>query len=135
VTGVQTCALLIYLIGNAIKYTAPDATPVLTITSRHLDGAVEVTVADNGIGIPAGQHKAIFDNFHRAHRDAAAYGGSGLGLAICQRIVARHGGTISAADNPGGGSRFIFTLPAASRPAQRAVGRTDPAAAKVLVAA
>jgi signal transduction histidine kinase len=69
-----------------------------------------VHIADNGIGIPAGQHDAIFDNLHRAHL-SGGYLGTGLGLTICKRIVERHGGTITAADDPGGGSRFTFTLP------------------------
>ena len=57
------------------------------------------------------QHHRIFDNFHRAHL-GAGYTGTGLGLAICRRIVERHGGTITATDNPAGpGSRFTFTLP------------------------
>ncbi|MEU7905037.1 ATP-binding protein [Actinoplanes sp. NPDC049118] len=107
--------LLDNLIGNAIKYTAPGVTPRITVTSTHRDGTVRIAVADNGIGIPAGQHEAIFDNFHRAH-PTKGYAGTGLGLAICHRIVARHGGTITAGDNPGGGSRFAFTLPAAERP-------------------
>ncbi|SDT26894.1 sensor histidine kinase [Actinoplanes derwentensis] len=107
---VLTRQLLDNLIGNAVKYTAPGVVPRLTVTGALRDGSVEVTVADNGIGIPAGQHAAIFGNFHRAHRDAG-YTGTGLGLAICKRIVERHGGVIAAADNPGGGSRFTFTLP------------------------
>jgi signal transduction histidine kinase len=104
--------LLENLIGNSIKYTAPGVTPHLEIGSRRRGGTVEVTIADNGIGIPAGQHEAIFDNFHRAHGNSG-YAGTGLGLAICHRIVTRHGGYITADDNPGGGSRFTFTLPAA----------------------
>ncbi|MCU7731007.1 ATP-binding protein [Actinoplanes sp. KI2] len=111
--------LLDNLIGNAIKYIAPGVTPRLTVTSVHLDGSspnntVQVTIADNGIGIPAGQHEAIFGSFHRAH-PGSEYAGTGLGLAICARIVARHGGAIAAYDNPGGGSRFIFTLPATAQ--------------------
>ncbi|GAB1640736.1 ATP-binding protein [Krasilnikovia sp. MM14-A1259] len=116
--------LLENLIGNAIKYTAPDARPYVRVTSTRVGGAVQVTVADHGIGIPAGQHEAIFDNFHRAHT-GAGYTGTGLGLAICHRIVSRHGGTIVADDNPGGGSRFVFTLPAAEQaPALRKVAET-----------
>ncbi|WP_433832405.1 ATP-binding protein [Actinoplanes sp. CA-015351] len=101
------------LIGNAVKYTAPGVTPALTITAEPAGEQVTIRIADNGIGIPEGQHEAIFDNFHRAHA-GGAYLGTGLGLAICQRIVERHGGTISAADNPGGGSCFTFTLPIAA---------------------
>ncbi|WP_412744076.1 sensor histidine kinase [Krasilnikovia sp. MM14-A1004] len=107
--------LLDNLIGNAIKYTAPGVTPHLRITSARLGDTVAVTISDNGIGIPAGQHEAIFGDFHRAHADGG-YTGTGLGLAICHRIVTRHGGTITADDNPGGGARFTFTLPAADPP-------------------
>ena len=105
--------LLENLIGNAIKYTAPGVTPAITIRSADAgDGRIAVTIADNGVGIPEGQHEAIFGNFHRAHT-GGTFAGTGLGLSICQRIVHRHGGLISAADEPGGGSRFSFTLPAA----------------------
>ncbi|MBB2948884.1 signal transduction histidine kinase [Actinoplanes lutulentus] len=107
--------LLDNLIGNAIKYTAPGVTPFLTIDAHRAGDLVTFTIADNGIGIPHGQHAAIFGNFHRAHT-SSNFLGTGLGLAICQRIVERHGGTISASDNPGGGSCFTFTLPAATVP-------------------
>ncbi|MEV4515335.1 ATP-binding protein [Dactylosporangium sp. NPDC049525] len=103
------------LIGNAVKYTAPGVVPRIEIGSARAGGdLVRVEITDNGIGIPAGQHEAIFNNFHRAHR-SGGYAGTGLGLAICKRIVERHGGSIVATDNPGGGSRFVFTLPEAAR--------------------
>ncbi|MFC4059067.1 ATP-binding protein [Planomonospora corallina] len=109
--------LLDNLIGNAVKYTAPGQRPRITVTSAiERPGWVRVEVADRGIGIPAGLHEAIFENFRRAHQ-GGSYTGSGLGLAICKRIAERHGGTIRAEDNPGGGSRFSFTLPAADAPA------------------
>jgi PAS domain S-box-containing protein len=101
------------LVGNAVKYTAPGVVPALRITSSSSDDMVTVRIEDNGIGIPEGQHDAIFGNFHRAHT-SDGYLGTGLGLAICKRIVERHGGHISAADNPGGGSCFTFSLPAAA---------------------
>jgi signal transduction histidine kinase len=117
--------LLDNLIGNAIKYTAPEATPHVTVTARLSGpGQAEITIADNGIGIPAGEHAAIFGNFHRAHT-GAGYAGTGLGLAICRRIVQRHGGTIRAEDNPGGGTRLVFTLPAAAT--ESAEGKTGDA--------
>jgi signal transduction histidine kinase len=118
---VLTRQLLDNLIGNAIKYTAPGLTPQLRITtSTTPEGMVRIDITDNGIGIPAGQHAAIFDNFHRAHRDHG-YTGTGLGLAICKRIVERHGGTISAAANPHGpGTRLTATLPQATPAAKSA---------------
>ncbi|WP_306205895.1 ATP-binding protein [Actinoplanes sp. RD1] len=104
--------LLDNLISNSIKYTAPGVVPSLRIASDTEGDQVRVTITDNGIGIPAGQHTSIFTNFHRAHR-TGGYTGTGLGLGICRRIVQRHGGTITAADNPAGqGSQFVFTLPA-----------------------
>jgi diguanylate cyclase (GGDEF)-like protein len=104
--------LLENLISNAIKYTAAGVTPHLRIHTDDADSRITVTVDDNGIGIPDGQHDGIFETFRRAHR-TAGYSGTGLGLGICKRIVERHGGTITATANPDGrGSRFTFTLPA-----------------------
>ncbi|WP_068922028.1 sensor histidine kinase [Planobispora rosea] len=111
------------LISNALKYTRPGVAPHITVRSAHTaEGLVRVEICDNGIGIPPGQHEAIFGNFHRAHR-TAGYTGTGLGLTICKRIVERHGGTITARDNPDDthGACFVFTLPAASRVQGRAV--------------
>ncbi len=100
------------LIGNALKYVAPDVEPKIAVRGwRSGPRLVTVQVADNGIGIPAGERERIFDEFHRAHyRD---YEGSGLGLSIVRRIITRHDGTIVARANPAGqGSLFEFTLPA-----------------------
>ncbi len=101
------------LIGNALKYTPPGQAARIDVTATPAPpGWVRVEVADRGIGIPTGQHDAVFDGFHRAHR-GAGYAGTGLGLAICRRIVQRHGGMIGAADHPGGGTVFHVTLRAA----------------------
>jgi signal transduction histidine kinase len=102
------------LLGNAIKYTPPGQAPRIDVTAR-LDGAgtVRVQVADRGIGIPDGEHAAVFDSFHRAS-NGTAMPGTGLGLAICRRIVERHGGHIEALPNPGGGTIFVFTVPVAA---------------------
>lgn len=101
------------LVGNAIKYTPPGQAPRIDITARtDEDGGVRVRIADRGIGIPDGEHSAVFDSFHRAS-NGGAHPGTGLGLAICRRIVERHGGHIDAGPNPGGGTIFAFTLPGA----------------------
>ncbi|MBM2618922.1 MASE1 domain-containing protein [Actinoplanes sp. LDG1-06] len=106
-----TRQLLENLIGNAIKYTAPGVVPQIVIRAKVAgDGFVRISVSDNGIGIPQGQHEAIFQNFHRAHV-REGYAGTGLGLAICKRIVERHGGTITASSGDSGGSQMTFTLP------------------------
>ncbi|MEV4707994.1 ATP-binding protein [Actinoplanes sp. NPDC049316] len=102
------------LIGNALKYVPRGRAARIDVTAGPADeGWTRVEVADRGIGIPAEDKPAIFESFHRA-RTAEGYAGTGLGLAICRRIVERHGGTIGVADNPGGGTRFHFTLPVAT---------------------
>ena len=101
------------LVGNALKYVPPGRAARIDITAGPADeGWTRIEVADRGIGIPAEDKPAIFESFHRA-RTAAGYAGTGLGLAICRRIVERHGGAIGVTDNPGGGTRFHFTLPLA----------------------
>jgi signal transduction histidine kinase len=100
------------LVGNALKYVPPGRTPKIDISAEPAGpGWTRVEVADRGIGIPDADKPHVFDSFHRAHA-GQSYGGTGLGLAICRRIVDRHGGTITVTDNPGGGSRFSFTVPA-----------------------
>ncbi|WP_239117821.1 ATP-binding protein [Paractinoplanes ferrugineus] len=98
------------LIGNALKYVRRGAAARVEITASPASaGWTRVTIADRGIGIPDADKPAVFERFHRAHA-GAGYAGTGLGLAICKRIVERHGGEIGVADNPGGGTRFHFTL-------------------------
>jgi signal transduction histidine kinase len=105
------------LVGNALKYVQPGQRPRVDISATTgADGWVDIEIADRGIGIPDEHKQHIFDTFHRAHA-GAGYTGTGLGLAISRRIIDRHGGTIAVADNPGGGTRFRFTLPYADLPA------------------
>ena len=76
---------------------------------------MQLTVADDGAGLPPGAEQRIFDRFYRA--DPARSGaGAGLGLAIAAWIVREHGGTIVAANNDRGGATFSVELPAAPRP-------------------
>ncbi|MET8148667.1 HAMP domain-containing sensor histidine kinase [Actinoplanes sp. NPDC049668] len=98
------------LVGNALKYAPAGTRPNVTVSARHLAGEVRIEVADRGIGIPEDERPRIFDEFHRC-ANSRGFQGTGLGLAICRRIVERHGGRIGVEENPGGGSRFWFTLP------------------------
>ncbi|MFF5226429.1 ATP-binding protein [Dactylosporangium sp. NPDC000521] len=101
------------LIGNALKYVRPGRVPKVDVSASPAGpGWVRVEVADRGIGVPDADKPHVFESFHRAHT-GQAYGGTGLGLAICRRVIDRHGGSITVVDNPGGGSRFSFTLPGA----------------------
>ncbi len=106
--------LLDNLVGNAVKYVAPGVRPTVALVAREVEGDLEVTVADNGIGIPPAQRHRVFDTFARAH--ASGYSGTGLGLAICQRVVDRHGGRIWVEEAPSEGTRITFTLPLATPP-------------------
>ncbi len=105
--------LLHNLLGNAVKYAVPGERPHITVTAVAAGDRVEVTVADRGVGIPAGEEALVFEPFRRAsnHGDVV---GSGLGLASCKRTVERHGGRIDAGPGPDGrGTAVTFDLPAA----------------------
>jgi len=107
----QLCQVFQNLIANAVKFS-DEATPRVEI-SAHPDGQMcRFSVRDNGIGIDPAHAERIFEPFKRLHGDEH-YEGTGIGLAICQRIVDHHGGRIWAESEPGAGSTFHFTVPAA----------------------
>lgn len=112
----QMRQLLQNLIGNAIKYHRPGASPYVKVWCENNPqaspnpGAVTIYVQDNGIGFKEEYLSKIFMPFTRLHgRDA--YEGTGMGLAICQKIVDRHHGQITARSSPGEGAVFMITLP------------------------
>jgi two-component system sensor histidine kinase VicK len=76
-----------------------------------MNNEVEVTVSDQGVGIPPQELEKIFDKFYRGTQKRRRPGGTGLGLAICRAIVLAHGGRIWAESENGRGSTFYFTLP------------------------
>jgi light-regulated signal transduction histidine kinase (bacteriophytochrome) len=99
------------LLGNAIKYTAPNVAPRVTVSGATGDAGAQIAVADNGIGIDPAQAEHAFEMFARIPGGSAEYQGTGLGLAISRRIVERHGGRLWVEPNAGGGSVFSLTLP------------------------
>jgi two-component system, OmpR family, sensor histidine kinase KdpD len=105
--------VLCNLLENAGKYT-PSGSPV-EIGAEALGDVVEVGVDDHGPGVPEGRREAIFQLFERGTRESATPG-VGLGLAICRAIVEAHGGRIRVESRPGGGARFVFTLPRGTPP-------------------
>ena len=99
------------LLDNALRYS-PDGGTVTVGAARRRD-AVEVSVADEGIGIPQGDQEQIFRKFYRG-ADAelrAGAGGTGLGLFIARGLVTAMGGRIQVTSHEGEGSRFSVELP------------------------
>lgn len=107
--AVQLMQLLINLVTNGLKYRSERPPRVHLSASRQAE-QWQVVVEDNGIGVEHAHREQVFELFRRLH-GPGEYPGSGIGLAICQRVVERHGGRIWVEGRPGGGSRFIFTLP------------------------
>ncbi len=101
------------LVGNGIKFRKPDISPEISVTARRSPGEWIFTIADNGIGFDSVYCDRIFEVFQRLH-GVGAYPGNGIGLAICRRIVEQHGGRLWAESEPGRGSTFFFSLPAAT---------------------
>ena len=111
--GDRVLQALTNLVGNAIKFTAPGGSIDLGAVRRGEE--VEVTVRDEGRGIPAEQLDAVFDRFHQVDPQVdQAKGGAGLGLTITRHIIEAHGGRIWVESPPyGTGTAFHFTLPLA----------------------
>lgn len=96
------------LLDNVAKYTGPQTQ--VTISATADSSFVRVTFDDDGPGLPIQDRGRLFDKFQRG-TDEGATVGAGLGLAICRAIVRAHGGEIGTDERPGGGARFVFTLP------------------------
>ncbi len=97
------------LISNALRHTPNGGT--IEVEARRANGAVWVSVHDNGEGIDPGDLPHLFDRFYRGEKSRSrATGGAGLGLAIARGIVQAHGGDIQVESTPGHGSVFRFNL-------------------------
>lgn len=102
--------IFVNLLSNAIKYSEPDS-PII-VSARQADGMVNISVIDQGCGIPSEDLIHIFDRFYRVARARKAEG-IGLGLYITRMLVEAHGGSIRVESEVGEGSTFSFTLPIA----------------------
>ena len=95
------------LLGNAVKFTEAGS---ITLSVRPVDGQVEISVADTGVGIPPEDLPYIFEEFRQVERGGAEVQGSGLGLAIVKKSVELLGGTIGAESEEGKGTTFILQI-------------------------
>lgn len=107
--GRRLAQVVTNLLDNAAKYS--DAGSPIAVTVIERSDAVQVSIADRGIGIPKAQRQVIFERHGRTDAGRAKASGSGLGLFICRELIHLHGGTVTVEDNPPTGSRFVVTLP------------------------
>src|SRR5262249_14765431 len=112
------------LIENAIAHTLPGTEVTVTV-----DRARRVEVADRGSGVPAKDRESIFKRFWRGRGETNE--GAGLGLAIVSEIMRAHSGSVSVADNPGGGAVFTLSFPASQAMDPKTAGKGSPDATRV----
>jgi signal transduction histidine kinase len=107
--------ILLNLLSNAVKFTPEGGR--IGIKARHVDGSVEISVSDTGIGISPEDQAKIFEEFRQVGGDYAhKREGTGLGLTLAKKFVELHGGKIWVESEVGKGSTFSFTLPERSLP-------------------
>ncbi len=106
----QVAVAVSNLVANAVAYSPEGSSVVVSATGR--DAAVDISVTDRGIGIPANELDRIFERFYRVdparHRST---GGTGLGLSVVKHVAASHGGEVRVWSVEGQGSTFTLTLP------------------------
>jgi two-component system, OmpR family, sensor histidine kinase SenX3 len=98
------------LIDNAVKYSNRGG--VVNVAAEEVDGAIQIYVADHGVGIPSRDIDRIFERFYRVDRARSRdTGGTGLGLAIVRHIATNHGGDVTVRSREGEGSTFTLRIP------------------------
>jgi two-component system sensor histidine kinase SenX3 len=98
------------LVENAVAYSPPRSS--VSLSRRLIDGLVEISVTDRGIGIAQEEQQRVFERFYRADKARSrATGGTGLGLAIVKHVAANHGGEVRLWSTPGIGSTFTLCIP------------------------
>ena len=107
----RLCQVVRNLLDNAVKFSPPGGTVRVTVSKDSSGDNVQVSVTDQGPGIPEDEKELIFEKFTQSRRTNTGAGGTGLGLAISREIVASHHGSISASNSADGGATFSFTIP------------------------
>jgi two-component system sensor histidine kinase KdpD len=108
---VHSLRVLTNLIENAHKYSPPDTR--VEVRARRRGDRLVFTVADQGPGVPPGEEDQIFEAFYRPSGVPPDTAGTGLGLSIAQRLAKAQQGGLSYEPRAGGGSNFLFWVPAA----------------------
>jgi signal transduction histidine kinase len=103
--------VVLNLLSNAIKFTPEGGR--IEVRAVPVDGSVEVSVSDTGVGIAAEDQEAVFEEFRQVGTSAAKQEGTGLGLTLCRKFVELHGGRIRVQSEVDRGSTFTFTIPGA----------------------
>jgi signal transduction histidine kinase len=101
--------VVLNLLSNAIKFTPEGGR--IEVRAVPVDGSVEVSVSDTGVGIAPEDQEAVFEEFRQVGTAAKKVEGTGLGLTLCRKFVELHGGKIWVKSQVGVGSTFTFTLP------------------------
>jgi light-regulated signal transduction histidine kinase (bacteriophytochrome) len=104
--------VLMNLISNAIKFTAPREVAIIEINGETNGNENSYYVRDNGVGFDMKYADKLFRVFQRLH-SKEEFEGTGIGLALVQRIINRHGGRVWAESTVNAGATFYFTLPPA----------------------
>ena len=108
--------ILVNLLSNAVKYTPDTGSVTIAARRNKTTNMVEISVTDNGLGIPADHLPHVFDRFSRIERAETRHTvGTGLGLSIAKALVEAHGGEIRVESEEGHSTCFTFTLPIAER--------------------
>jgi K+-sensing histidine kinase KdpD len=110
---VQSLRVLTNLLENALRHSP--RTTVVTVSVAETGASLAFQIADRGPGVPLSERQQIFEPFYRPHGTSADAGAAGLGLSIAKRLAEAQGGSVSYSDRPGGGSVFIFEVPAAAQ--------------------
>ena len=108
---VHSLRVLVNLIENALKYS-PASAPI-GLSARRVGDVIEFLVEDRGAGVPPGERERIFEPFYRRAGSPPDASSAGLGLSIARRLAEAQGGTLRYEPRDNGGSRFVYSVPAA----------------------
>jgi signal transduction histidine kinase len=105
--------VLLNLLSNAIKFTPEGGR--IEVGAQAVDGSIEVSVSDTGVGIAPEDQEAVFEEFRQVGTADKKVEGTGLGLALSRKFIELHGGRLTVKSQEGQGATFTFTIPRGRR--------------------